>query len=141
MLREIRNFEKLYRITRQSGSRHYVVTDSIEALARYVVLKEKQGYLISSIAEMQTDGSTPRISIRSTPEYKKAKKEIMTFEEFQRTAVYMQADTVEAFDKEGRELELDWLKKYSGDYIVVEYRYINLTLDIVVDEAKEDKIC
>lgn len=53
MLMEIKGIEKLYRIKRLTGSCYYVVTDSIEALAKFCVAKEKSGYLISSITEIQ----------------------------------------------------------------------------------------
>lgn len=132
MLKEINGFEKLYRITRVTGSSYYVVTDSIEALAKYVVAKEKEGYLISSVAEVQTDGKTPRVAIRSIPEYKKAQKAIMTFKEFQRTDEYKQADIIEAYDKDGYEIQIRWLETHSY-HIVLEHYTESEVLTIVVD--------
>lgn len=132
MLKEIKGTEKLYRITRVIGSHYYVVTDSMEALARYVVAKEKEGYLISSIAEIQTDGKTPRVAIRSLPEYKAAQKEIMTFREFQQTEIYKQSDIIEAYDKHGYEIEIEWLEVHSY-HIVLEYHIKNGALTIIVD--------
>lgn len=132
MLKEIKGFEKLYRITRVTGSSYYVVTDSIEALAKYVVAKEKEGYLISSVAEVQTDGKTPRVAIRSIPEYKKAQKAIMTFKEFQRTDEYKQADMIEAYDKDGYEIQIGWLETHSY-HIVLEHYTESGVLTIVVD--------
>lgn len=132
MLKEIKGFGKLYRITRATGSCYYVVTDSIEALARYVVAKEKAGYLISSIAEIQTDGRTPRIAIRSMPEYKAAKEAIVTFKEFQQTDEYKQADIIEAYDKDGYEIQIEWLEVHSY-HIVLEHYTESGVLTIVVD--------
>jgi hypothetical protein len=132
MLKEIKGFEKLYRITRATGSHYFVVTDSTEALVRYVVAKEKAGYLISSIAEVQTDGKTPRIAIRSLPEYKAAQKAIMTFKEFQQTDEYKQADVIEAYDKDGYEVQIEWLEVHSY-HIVLEHRTESGVLTIVVD--------
>lgn len=132
MLKEIKGFEKLYRITRVIGSHYYIVTDSMEALARYVVAKEKEGYLISSVTEIQVDGKTPRVPIRSLPEYKAAQKEIMTFKEFQQTDEYKQADVIEAYDKDGYEIQIEWLEVHSY-HIVLEHRTESGVLTIVVD--------
>lgn len=132
MLREIKGAEKLYRIKRTNGSSIYVVTDNIKELARYCVTKEKGGYIISGISEIQIDGSTPRVAIRSTPEYKAAKKEILTFKEFRQTDVYKTADAIEAYDMDGKEIDIDWLESHSY-HIVMDYHTDNKLLMIRVD--------
>ena len=132
MLMEIKGIEKLYRIKRLTGSCYYVVTDSIEALAKYCVAKEKSGYLISSITEIQPNGSTPRVAIRSLPEYKKAQKEILTFKEFQETSIFKKASIIEVYDKHGYPIEIDWLKIHSY-HLVLEHYIKNDILSITID--------
>lgn len=132
MLKEINGQGKLYRIKRQIGSVHFVVTDSIQELARYCAAKEKGGWIISSVSEICSDGSTPRISVRSMPEYKKAKKEIMTFKEFQQTEAYKSADVIEAYNSDGREVIIRWLENHSH-HIVVDCHTDGKVMQIIVD--------
>lgn len=76
MLKEVKGMEKVYQIKTHLGYRYFVITDSIDELASFCAAKDKAGYIISSVCEMQPDGKTPRISIHSMPAYKEAKKKL-----------------------------------------------------------------
>lgn len=72
MLKEVKGMEKVYQIKTHLGYRYFVVTDSLDELARFCKGKDRQGYCISSVCEMQPDGKTPRISIHSMKAYKES---------------------------------------------------------------------
>jgi hypothetical protein len=42
-------------------------------LTKFCAGKDKEGYMISSVVEMQPDGKSPRIAIHKTKAYKEAK--------------------------------------------------------------------
>lgn len=48
--------------------------DNIDELARYVAESDKQGYIVSSVTEINLDGSHPRVAITRLKAYKDALK-------------------------------------------------------------------
>ena len=73
MLKEVKGMEKVYQIKTHLGYRYFVVTDNLDELARFCAGKDKKGYVISSVVEMQPDGKSPRIAIHKMKAYKEAK--------------------------------------------------------------------
>ena len=77
MLRLINGFNSVYCIKTYSGVRHYVETNSESELAIWCAEKDVEGWLITSVTKLDNDGSTPRVPIKSMPEYKKKIKQMM----------------------------------------------------------------
>lgn len=69
MLREIKN--AIYCIASYTGNRHFVECDSEDELAAYVAEGECKGYTVTSVTRICTDGSRPRVAVKSNPYYKK----------------------------------------------------------------------
>ena len=74
MLREIKN--AIYCIASYTGNRHFVECDSEDELAAYVAEGECKGYSVTSVTRICTDGSRPRVAVKSNPYYKKTIKEL-----------------------------------------------------------------
>lgn len=66
--------KKLYKINRFYGRSEFVEADNIDELARYVAESDKQGYIVSSVTEINLDGSHPRVAITRLKAYKDALK-------------------------------------------------------------------
>lgn len=75
MLREIKN--AIYCIASYTGNRHFVECDSEDELAAYVAEGECKGYSVTSVTRICTDGSRPRVAVKSNPYYKKTIKEFI----------------------------------------------------------------
>lgn len=73
MLKEVGGMEKVYQVKTHLGYRYFVITDNLDELARFCAKKDKAGYVISSVAEMQPDGRSPRIAIHQMKAYKEEK--------------------------------------------------------------------
>ena len=71
MLREIKN--AIYCIASYTGNRHFVECDSEDELAAYVAEGECKGYSVTSVTRICTDGSRPRVAVKSNPYYKTEK--------------------------------------------------------------------
>lgn len=54
---------------------------------------------------------------------------MLSFKEFKQTDTYKYADVIEAYDMEGKEVDLDWMEKYSN-CIVLNYHTDNKLLMI-----------
>ena len=68
-------------------------------------------------------------------EYNKENEDIVLSykqREFQQTEIYKQSDIIEAYDKHGYEIEIEWLEVHSY-HIVLEYHIKNGALTIIVD--------
>lgn len=63
MLREIKN--AIYCIASYTGNRHFVECDSEDELAAYVAEGECNGYTVTSVTRICTDGSRPRVAVKS----------------------------------------------------------------------------
>lgn len=72
MLREIKN--AIYCIASYTGNRHFVECDSEDELAAYVAEGECKGYTVTSVTRICTDGSRPRVTVKSNPYYKNYKR-------------------------------------------------------------------
>lgn len=75
MLRKIKN--GIYCITSYTGNRHFIECDSEDELAAYVAEGECKGYTVTSVTRICTDGSRPRVAVKSNPYYKKTIKEFI----------------------------------------------------------------
>lgn len=67
----------LYCIRRYDGYAIFYETDSVKQLAKFVAEYEVKGNIVTSITEIRTDGSKPRVPIKSTSYYKKMIKELI----------------------------------------------------------------
>ncbi len=74
MLRKIQN--GIYCITSYTGNRHFVECDSEDEVAAYVAEEERKGYTVTSVTRICTDGSRPRVAVKSNPYYKKTNKRV-----------------------------------------------------------------
>lgn len=68
MLRKIKN--GIYCITSYTGNRDFIECDSEDELAAYVAEGECKGYTVTSVTRICTDGSRPRVAVKSNPYYK-----------------------------------------------------------------------
>ena len=75
MLREIEN--TIYCITSYTGSKRFIECDIEEELVTYVAEMECRGYTVASVTKICTDGSRPRVAVKSNPYYKKTIKEFI----------------------------------------------------------------
>ena len=75
MLRKIKN--GIYCITSYTGNRHFIECDSEDELAAHVAEGECKGYTVTSVTKICTDGSRPRVAVKSNPYYKKTIKEFI----------------------------------------------------------------
>lgn len=49
-------------------------SETLIELCKRVVELEDKGYMVSSVTELNPDGTTPRVKFRNTKEYKEAKE-------------------------------------------------------------------
>lgn len=75
MLREIKN--AIYCIASYTGNRHFVECDSEDELAAYVAEGECKGYSVTSVTRICTDGSRPRVAVKSNPYYKRVYRKFL----------------------------------------------------------------
>jgi len=66
--------KQLYKINRHYGRSEFVEVNNLDELARYVAESDKQGYTVSSVTEINLDGSHPRVAITRLKAYKDASK-------------------------------------------------------------------
>ncbi len=66
--------KKLYKIKRFYGKTEFVEADNIDDVARYVGESDKAGHKVSSVTEINPDGTHPRIAISKLQAYKDAVK-------------------------------------------------------------------
>lgn len=79
MLKEIKN--NLYCITSYTGNKRFVECDNEEELITYVAETERKGYTVTSVTQICTDGSRPRVAVKSTPAYMKAIRKLLSGKE------------------------------------------------------------
>ena len=73
----MRSIEKqLYKITRYYGRSEFIEADSVDEVAKYVAESDKAGNTVSSVTEINLDGSHPRVAITKLGAYKDAIKEV-----------------------------------------------------------------
>ena len=75
MLREIKN--TIYCITSYTGNKRFIECDIEEELVTYVAEMECRGYTVASVTKICTDGSRPRVAVKSHPYYKKTCERIL----------------------------------------------------------------
>ncbi len=66
--------KRLYKITRYYGKSEFVEAESIDEIAKYVGESDRVGHTVSSVTEVNLDGSHPRIAICKLKAYKDAAK-------------------------------------------------------------------
>ena len=64
--------KQLYKLTRDYGMGEFIEADGIDDLALYVANALKNGEIIRTIAEVNLDGSHPRIAINKYEAFKNA---------------------------------------------------------------------
>lgn len=73
----MRSIEKqLYKITRYHGRSEFIEADSVDEVAKYVAESDKAGNTVSSVTEINLDGSHPKVAITKLKAYKDAIKEV-----------------------------------------------------------------
>jgi len=73
----MRSIEKqLYKVTRYYGRSEFIEADSVDEVAKYVAESNKAGNTVSSVTEINLDGSHPKVTITKLKAYKDAIKEV-----------------------------------------------------------------
>lgn len=97
MLREIKN--AIYCIASYTGNRHFVECDSEDELAAYVAEGECKGYSATSVTRICTDGSRPRVAVKSNPYYKRVYRKFLKLKKEKMSLRNNQRPIVETFQK------------------------------------------
>lgn len=66
--------KQLYKITRYYGKSEFIEAESIDEIAKYVGESDRAGQTVSSVKEINLDGTHPRVAISKLKAYKDAVK-------------------------------------------------------------------
>ena len=66
--------KQLYKINRHYGQSEFIEADNIDEVARYVAESDKKGITVSSVTQINLDGTHPRVAITKLEAYKEAVK-------------------------------------------------------------------
>ena len=66
--------KQLYKITRYYGKSEFIEAESIDEIAKYVGESNRAGQTVSSVTEINLDGTHPRVAITKLQAYKDAVK-------------------------------------------------------------------
>lgn len=72
-----RKTKDCYAIEGNCGYGWDIECDSEDEVAAYVAEEERKGYTVTSVTRICTDGSRPRVAVKSNPYYKKTIKEFI----------------------------------------------------------------
>lgn len=73
-MKEINN--QIYKVVIYCGGIHFIECENISELYTYVAKNESKGYVVTSVNEINKDGSTPRLAVKTNKEYKQILKEM-----------------------------------------------------------------
>lgn len=66
--------KQLYKITRYYGNNEFIEAESIDEIAKYVGECDRAGQIVTSVTEINLDGTHPRVAISKLKAYKDAVK-------------------------------------------------------------------
>lgn len=75
MARQIKG--RLYKVTYTSTWKIFVECESKQDLFNFIADEVKRGYIVASVNEIEPNGSSPRVNVKSNHEFKKILRERM----------------------------------------------------------------
>ena len=66
--------KQLYKIRKYYGRTEFIEADNIDEIAKYVGESDKAGNIVTSVTEINPDGTHPRVAVSKLKAYKEAVK-------------------------------------------------------------------